>query len=126
MKHWLQLVAIPNAPESFNKQEETDLKKNASQHLKTDELAPVLLAGSRRRRSQARHSSHCRLPASSSTPAPRTPKGRCKGNNKGGKGKGKTSSKGKGSGGGVPKKFADIQKSSAEDKALLHPKFHDK
>ena len=27
MKHWLRLVAIPNAPDSTNKQELTDLKK---------------------------------------------------------------------------------------------------
>ena len=29
MKHWLQLVAIPKGPESFNKQEITDLKKTS-------------------------------------------------------------------------------------------------
>ena len=62
MKHWLQLVAIPNAPESFNKQEVTDLKKkNVSRHLKIDEHAHVLLAGSHRKRLQARHSSPFRL-----------------------------------------------------------------
>ena len=126
MKHWLQLVAIPNGPESFNKQDITDLKKNVLQHWKTNEHFHVLLAGSHKRRLRPVIPHTLPAPASSSTPAPPTPKGRGKGNNKGGKGKGKKSSKGKGSGGSGPKTFADIMKSSTEDKAWLHQKFHAK
>ena len=124
-KHWLQLVAIPNAPESFNKQEVTDLKKRlaALENRRARSRSP-------RRQPQKAITGPSLLalpaPASASTQAPPTSKGRSKGNNKGGKGKGKKSSKGKGSGGSGPKKFVDILKSSAEDKVWLHPKFHDK
>ena len=94
MKHWLQLVAIPNAPESFNKQEVTDLKKRLS------------ALENRRARSRSPRRQPQRAitgPSFLALPAPDSSSARS-----------------------GPKKFVDSQRGSAEDKALLHKKCHDK
>ena len=129
MKHWLQLVAIPNALEASNKHELTDLKTRLA----------ALENRRARSRSPRRQQQHQRAiagpsflafpaPASSSfQPAPPTPKGRSTGGNKGGKGTGNRSiGKGKDGGGSGPKQFADIMAGPVRDRIHLHLRFHSK
>ena len=108
MKRWLQLVAIPNAPDSTNKQQLTDLKKRmaALENRRGRSRSP-------RRAAAATTRPHGPL-ASRSSRAGFVLNSRQRRKEKG---KGKKSTKGKGSGSGKPKKFADIQQEPVEDLA---------
>ena len=116
MKHWLQLVAIPNAPSSSSSQELQSLKKRISDLEKARSRSP-------RRNNQKQLS----LPGGSQMLALPAPSGSTQGQ-KGGKNRkrggfritgGKGSSKGQ-----SPKDFDYLMKLPLEFRSNFHEKFH--
>ena len=116
MKHWLQLVAIPNAPSSSSSQELQSLKKRISDLEKARSRSP-------------RRTNQKQLAASSGSQmlALPAPSGPAQGQ-KGGKGRKRGGSKwisAKGSGKGQsPKDFDYLMKLPLEFRANFHEKFH--
>ena len=116
MKHWLQLVAIPNAPSSSSSQELQSLKKRISDLEKARSRSP-------------RRTNQKQLAASSGSqmlalPAPSAPaQGRKGGKDRKRGGTGRFAAKGSGKG-QSPKDFDYLMKLPLEFRANFHEKFH--
>ena len=112
MKHWLQLVAIPNAPSSPSSQELQSLKKRISDLEKARSRSP--------RRSNQKQITAPGGSQMLALPAPSAPAQRQKGG-KGRKRAGVTHAAAKGSG---KKDFDFLMKLPLEFRAKFHQKFH--
>ena len=115
MKHWLQLVAIPNAPSSSSGSDIQALKKWISDLEKARSRSP-------RRNSQTQSALHG--PAQLALPAPSGPARGSKGG-KGGKNQRKRS-KCTGKVGRAPKTFEYLMKLPVEFRQNFHERFHKK
>ena len=115
MKHWLQLVAIPNAPSSSSGSDLQALKKRISDLEKARSRSP-------RRNSQMQPA--IPGPAQLALPAPSAPARGSKGG-KGGKNQRKRS-KGQGKVGSGPKNFEYLMKLPVEFRENFHERFHKK
>ena len=118
MKHWLQLVAIPNAPSSSSSQELQSLKKRISDLEKARSRSP--------RRINQKQLAAASGPQMLALSAPSAPTQ----NQKGGKGRDRRVNKRRGGAGRVPSKGHDtkdfdfIMKLPLEFRANFHEKFH--
>ena len=114
MKHWLQLVAIPNAPSSSSNQELQSLKKRISDLEKARSRSP--------RRNTQKQLAVTSGPQMLALPAPSAPaqgqKGRKRGNKKRG-GFGRVAAKSQ-----ATKNFDYLMKLPLEFRAKFHEKFH--
>ena len=114
MKHWLQLVAIPNAPSSSSNQELQSLKKRIADLEKARSRSP--------RRNAQKQLALPGGPQMMALPAPSAPPQGQKGNKRGIKrrgGAGRVSGKGQ-----ATKDFDFIMKLPLEFRANFHEKFH--
>ena len=116
MKHWLQLVAIPNSAASSDKQEMQNMKKSIADLEKARSRSP-------RRGSQSKQSAQLALPGPSA-PAQGAKGGKGSNNNKG-KGKGKSSSSSQpASSSNQTKNFQYLMKLPIEFRSQFHERFH--
>ena len=118
MKHWLQLVAIPNAPSSSSSQELQSLKKRISDLEKARSRSP--------RRSNQKQLAAASGPQMLALPAPSAPaQGRKGGKDRRRSGTGRHVAKGSGKG-QASKDFDYLMKLPLEFRANFHEKFHKK
>ena len=118
MKHWLQLVAIPNAPSSSSSQELQSLKKRISDLEKARSRSP--------RRSNQKQLAAASGPQMLALPAPSAPaQGRKSGKDRRRSGTGRHVAKGSGKG-QASKDFDYLMKLPLEFRSNFHEKFHKK
>ena len=116
MKHWLQLVAIPNAPSSSSSQELQSLKKRISDLEKARSRSP--------RRSNQKQLAAASGPQMLALPAPSAPaRGQKGGKDRRRSGTGRYAAKASGKG-QASKDFDYLMKLPLEFRANFHEKFH--